>query len=81
MAEPTLRLPVNTPGPYFVDETCIDCDQCRSSVPSVFARHDDGGNSYVHRQPADAGEIAAVENARMDCPSESIGREDSVPGV
>jgi hypothetical protein len=29
MADPRQSVPVNVPGDFFVDATCIDCDTCR----------------------------------------------------
>jgi ferredoxin len=75
MAEPTNKYPENVPGPYYVDDTCIDCDRCRSTAPDFFTRQDDGGYTYVHRQPKTPEEIAQTEAARLDCPTDSIGND------
>jgi ferredoxin len=75
MADPTQKNPENVPGLYYVDDTCIDCDMCRSDAPKFFTRQDDGSYSYVYRQPATAEEIAVAEAARLGCPSESIGND------
>ena len=75
MAEPTLRTPDNVPGSYYVDETCIDCDQCRSTAPAFFRRLDETGLTIVHRQPQTPAEIALAEEAREGCPSDSIGND------
>lgn len=73
MADRKLKLPENVPGLYYVDNTCIDCDLCRSTAPRLFARHDEGGYSYVQRQPVTTDEIAEAEEARAGCPTETIG--------
>ena len=75
MADLTNRLPTNVPGSYYVDDTCIDCDQCRASAPAFFARDDDTGYSYVYRQPTTPEEIVEAEEALAGCPSESIGND------
>ena len=75
MADPNFKSPENVPGAYYVDETCIDCDMCRSDVPALFTRHDDGAYSYVYRQPINAEEIAQAEAARLSCPTDSIGND------
>lgn len=75
MAEPKLRTPENVPGAYYVDDTCIDCDQCRSQAPDFFQRLDSVGYTIVHRQPQTPGEIALAEEAREGCPTDSIGRD------
>ncbi len=75
MANRNQKLPENVPGPYYVDDTCIDCDLCRSNAPGFFRRHDEGGYSYVHRQPATGTEVAIVEYALESCPTSTIGND------
>lgn len=75
MANPSDRLPQNVPGPFYVDASCIDCDLCRETAPTIFARHDESGYSFVQRQPVTPEEIAAAEEARQGCPVEAIGNE------
>jgi glyoxylase-like metal-dependent hydrolase (beta-lactamase superfamily II)/ferredoxin len=71
VASARLRRIENAPGDFFVDETCIDCDQCRQIAPSVFVQA--GDRSAVRRQPeTDAEEIAALK-ALVTCPTASIG--------
>ena len=69
------RLPQNVPGPYYVDDTCIDCDMCRSTAPAFFARDDETGYSYAYRQPLTPEEFAQAEEGRLTCPTESIGND------
>ena len=73
MANPADRLPQNVPGNFFVDSQCIDCDLCRETAPTIFARHDESGYSFVQRQPVTPEEIAAAEEARQGCPVDAIG--------
>ena len=75
MATLTDRLPVNAPGRYYVDSSCIECDQCRASAPQFFARDADTGLSYVCRQPATSEEIALVEEMLATCATGSIGSD------
>lgn len=77
MAERTERLPQNVAGPYYVDSTCIDCDMCRSTAPDLFRRDEQIGMSIVYRQPITPEERAMAEEARRDCPTESIGSDGS----
>jgi len=77
MATLTDRLPDNAPGKYYVDSSCIDCDQCRVDAPEFFARNADAGMSYVKRQPTTPEETAKVEGVREACASESIGNDGS----
>jgi ferredoxin len=76
MAELTNRLSTNVPGAFYVDDTCIDCDQCRASAPAFFARDDNTGYSYVYRQPTTPEEIAEADEALAGCPTESIGKTE-----
>lgn len=73
MAIPKDRLPQNVPGPFYVDAQCIDCDLCRETAPTIFARHDESGFSYVQRQPQTPEEIALAREAIDGCPVEAIG--------
>lgn len=75
MATPTDRLPENVPGRYYVDASCIDCDQCRAQAPQFFSRHEASGLSIVHRQPETAEEIALAEEAMSSCATSSIGND------
>lgn len=76
MAEQALRLKVNVEGPVYVDDSCIDCDLCRSAVPEVFKRDDTLGFSFVFQQPETESLWERVRMAVDDCPSESIGLLD-----
>lgn len=75
MATTTERLPQNALGRFYVDASCIDCDLCRSTAPTVFRRDDDVGMSFVFRQPATPEDLALAEEARESCPTESIGND------
>ena len=79
MANPSDRLPQNVPGSFYVDSTCIDCDLCRETAPTVFARHDESGYSFVQRQPATPEEIELAQEARAGCPVEAIGDDGANP--
>src|SRR5262245_58421912 len=61
----------NVPGAFFVDETCIDCDQCRQIAPSVFLEESD--HSIVYHQPESADETHRAAMALVACPTGSIG--------
>ena len=75
MATLTERNPANAPGRYYVDATCIDCDQCRVMAPQFFTRHEDSGISIVCRQPATVEEIALFEEVIASCATDSIGKD------
>ena len=67
------KLPDNTPGKFYVDRECIDCDVCRDTSPANFSRNDDNGYSFVHKQPETAEEFQLCEEALNACPVEAIG--------
>jgi len=75
MANLTECLPENVAGCYYVDASCIDCDQCRAMAPAFFSRHADTGLSFVCRQPSSPDEIALVEEALAICATSSIGND------
>lgn len=75
MATLSERLPENASGRFYVDNTCIDCDQCRVSAPEFFSRNPDTCLSFVSRQPVTPEEIAQVEEAIAGCATESIGSD------
>ena len=69
------RLPRNAPGRYYVDSSCIDCDQCRTEAPDFFVRDEEAGTSVVCKQPVTPEEIALVEQIATDCSTASIGSD------
>jgi len=73
MADAANRYPENVPGKYYVDNQCIDCDLCRETAPDNFQRNDDGGYSFVHKQPASPEEEGRCKEAKEGCPVEAIG--------
>jgi len=73
MASLTDKLADNTPGKYYVDRECIDCDVCRETAPANFTRHDDNGYSYVYKQPETPEEAELCKEAFETCPVEAIG--------
>ena len=67
------NIPKTSPGKYYVDNQCIDCDLCRETAPDNFKRNDDGGYSFVYKQPASPEEEARCKEAKEGCPVEAIG--------
>jgi glyoxylase-like metal-dependent hydrolase (beta-lactamase superfamily II)/ferredoxin len=72
MARASDRIAENVDGDFFVDRSCIDCDLCRQLAPETFARSERAGQSYVARQPDEAGRHRALM-ALVTCPTSSIG--------
>ena len=75
MANKAEKWPANAPGKFFVDQQCIDCDLCRETAPSFFARSDEGGYTFVTKQPTNDEEIALCTEALEGCPVEAIGND------
>jgi len=56
-----------------VGDQCIDCDLCRETAPDNFTRIDDGGYSYVFKQPITPQQEALCKEAMEGCPVAAIG--------
>ena len=65
----------NQSGAYYVDDQCIDCDLCRETAPANFTRENDGGFSYLYKQPESEDEVKLCEEAMAGCPVEAIGSD------
>ena len=75
MADAANKYPENVDGKFYVDDQCIDCDLCRETAPANYKRNDDGGHSYVYKQPETPEEEAACKEAMEGCPVEAIGND------
>jgi len=73
MADKNAKYPDNVTGRFYVDDTCIDCDACRQTAPDNFDRNEEGGYSYLSKQPANEAEMEACIDAMDGCPVEAIG--------
>jgi ferredoxin len=65
----------NAGGKFYVDQQCIDCDLCRETAPAFFKRHEEGGYSFVHTQPATEEDVQLCMEALEGCPVEAIGND------
>ena len=75
------RYPENVPGKFYVDDQCIDCDLCRETAPDNFTRNEDGGYSYVYKQPTSPDEEDLCKGRREGCPVEAIGSDGVEPAA
>ena len=75
MADSANKYPENVPGSFYVDDQCIDCDLCRETAAANFARSEEGGHSYVIKQPESPEEEALCKEAMEGCPVEAIGND------
>ncbi len=65
----------NIAGKFYVDDQCIDCDLCRETAPDNFTRNEDGGYSFVFKQPVSPEEEVLCKEAQEGCPVEAIGHD------
>ena len=81
MANPKKRVPENSPGDFFVDSTCIDCDACRQIAPSDFGEAAE--TSFVKTQPKSTADRRHALQALLACPTGAIGcqGDDDVKAV
>jgi ferredoxin len=79
MADRNERVPQNVPGRFFVDTSCIFCELCELTAPSVFKEDQENGWAYVYHQPESKEELAAASEALEGCPTESIGADSYNP--
>lgn len=75
MAEKANKYPQNVLGKFYVDDSCIDCDLCRETAPANFTRNDDGGHSFVKKQPTTPEEEELCKEALSHCPVNAIGED------
>jgi ferredoxin len=75
MADKAEKYPENVAGKFYVDRQCIDCDLCRETAPNFFTRNDDGGYSFVFKQPTTEDEEDQCNEALEGCPVEAIGKD------
>lgn len=75
MADVANKQPESVQGKFYVDDQCIDCDLCRETAPENFKRQEDGGYSYVYKQPENDDEATQCQEAMEGCPVEAIGED------
>jgi ferredoxin len=75
MANKAEKFPNNAAGKFYVDQQCIDCDLCRETAPAFFTRSDEGGFTFVVKQPLTDEEVAQCMEALEGCPVEAIGND------
>jgi ferredoxin len=75
MADKEEKWAENVEGAFYVDEQCIDCDLCRETSPTNFTREEDGGYSFVYKQPENDDELELCIEAMEGCPVEAIGND------
>src|SRR5260370_6448731 len=77
MADVANKYAENVAGAFYVDDQCIDCDLCRETAPASFKRNDDGGHTYVYKQPETPEEEALCKEAMEGLPCEAVGDDSA----
>lgn len=89
MADPELRWYDNVGGEaviegrrvsFYVDQECILCSVCSELAPENFRQSNDEDHDICYRQPRDAAELAACDEAMASCPVEAIGDDGFLDG-
>ena len=75
MADVANKYADNVSGKFYVDNQCIDCDLCRETAPDNFSRNEEGGYSYVSKQPENDEQERLCREAMEGCPVEAIGED------
>ena len=77
MADKTNKQPESIPGKWYVDNTCVPCNNCMDveGVGAVLKYSDDQTHVYFHKQPATPAELKAAQEALEICPTGSIGTD------
>lgn len=56
-----------------MDDQCLDCALCREVAPKNFMRSDEGGYSYVSKQPDTPEELYLCMEVARECPVDAVG--------
>ena len=75
MADKDCRLPDNAPGGSTWTTSASTATRAARPRPSFFARNDDKGYSFVHKQPTDEDGQELCLEALEGCPVEAIGQD------
>jgi ferredoxin len=70
--------PKNAKGQFYVDRTCIGCNQCCTTAPRHFQMDEVEGHSCLVKQPTSPAEVRRCQEAMKGCPVQAIG-EDGAP--
>ena len=75
MALFTAKVPQNVPGKFYVDSSCIYCELCDQTAPTIFRECNEQGWAYVFKQPETPDELRQCIEAVEGCPTSSIGTD------
>ena len=80
MANSKEALRKNVEGRYFVDDSCIYCDSCVETAPTVIGMIGEGEWAYVRNQTETEEEHELAFESLEGCPTQSIGDREN-PGL
>ncbi|MEI1277579.1 ferredoxin [Leptospira venezuelensis] len=73
MADKNDKVPENVPGKFYIDNSCVPCNDCLEEAPKLLKYTDDESKVYFHKQPTTPEEAVAARKAMEICPVEAIG--------
>lgn len=77
MADKSIKVPENVPGPWYVDTTCTPCRTCMevAGADTLLKWNDDETYVYFHKQPEGDAELSIAEETLAVCPTAAIGKD------
>lgn len=78
MADKERKVTENVDGPFYVDESCIQCGNCADVAPENFTQGEEF--YYVYKQPEDDEELENCQQALEECPVDAIGGNGEAGG-
>ncbi|EJO67784.1 MULTISPECIES: ferredoxin [Leptospira] len=73
MADKNDKVKQNAPGKYYIDNSCVPCNDCLEEAPMLLKYTEDESKVYFHRQPVTPEEEIAARKAMEICPVEALG--------
>ncbi|EMY62728.1 ferredoxin [Leptospira terpstrae] len=73
MADKSIKQPENVPGKYYVDQTCVPCNDCIKEAPNLLQYSADESHIFVKKQPTNQNEEKQAKAAMAMCPVDAIG--------
>ncbi len=80
MADPTIKLPDQVPGAWYVDDTCTPCHVCLDEAGpqsgfGLLAYNADESKVLFVKQPGTPEETDSAQRALEICPTNAIGSD------
>lgn len=75
MADKSIKQPENVSGKYYVDQTCVPCNDCVKEAPNLLKYSADETHTYFAKQPSTPEEEKWAKAAMAVCPVDAIGND------